>query len=46
MKKRPDLLVGRKYSKLELSLLKEIEKGEEEPAWYLEALEKGKKFLD
>ncbi len=45
-KYRPDLLKGRIYSKLEQKLLKEIEEGIEEPKWYLQALEKGKKFID
>ena len=46
MKYRPDLLEGREFSKLEKQLLKEIEEGIEKPKWYLEALEKGKKFIE
>mgnify|MGYP003319146049 CR=1 FL=1 len=44
-KLRPDLLENRKFSKLELELLKEIEEGNEEPKWYLDAIEKAKKFM-
>lgn len=45
MKYRPDLLKNREFNKLEKELLKEIEEGNEEPKWYLDALEKGKKFI-
>lgn len=45
MKYRPDLLKDRIYTKEEVKLLKEIEDGIEEPKWYLDALEKGKKFI-
>ena len=46
MKYRPDLLEDREFSKLEKQLLKEIEEGNEEPDWYKEALEKGRKFIN
>jgi tRNA (guanine37-N1)-methyltransferase len=42
---RPDLLEGRQFTKLEKELMDELEKGIEEPAWYLDALEKGRKFI-
>lgn len=42
--KRPDLFEKHKPSKIDLRLLKEIDEGEEKPKWYLDAIEKGKKF--
>ena len=45
MKYRPDLLKDRVFSKEEIKLLKEIEDGIEEPKWYVDAIEKGKKFM-
>lgn len=41
---RPDLFEKHKQSKLDQKLLKEIDEGIDEPKWYLDALEKGKKF--
>jgi len=41
---RPDLFMKHKQTKLDQKLLKEIELGEDEPKWYKDALEKGKKF--
>lgn len=41
---RPDLFNKHKQTKLDQKLLKEIELGEDEPKWYKDALEKGKKF--
>ena len=43
---RPDLLEGRQFTKLEKELMDELEKGIEEPAWYLDSLEKGRKFIN
>ena len=41
---RPDLFEKHKQSKLDQKLLKEIDEGIDKPKWYLDALEKGKKF--
>ena len=41
---RPDIFIKHKQTKLDQKLLKEIELGEDEPKWYKDALEKGKKF--
>ena len=41
---RPDLFAKHQKSKLDQKLLKEIDEGDDEPKWYLDALEKGKKF--
>lgn len=43
-KHRPDLFKKHGFTKQDLKLLKEINEGIEEPKWYLDALEKGKKF--
>lgn len=43
-KYRPDLFKKHDFTKQDLKLLKEIDEGIEEPKWYLDALEKGKKF--
>lgn len=43
-KYRPDLFKKHNFTKQDLKLLKEIDDGEDEPKWYLDALEKGKKF--
>lgn len=45
MKLRPDLLENRTFSQEEEMLIKEIKEGIDEPKWYLDALEKGKKFI-
>lgn len=44
-KYRPDLYKKHNFTKEELKLVKEIEEGNDTPKWYLDALEKGKKFL-
>ena len=41
---RPDLFAKHKLTKQDQKLLKEIDEGIDEPKWYLDALEKGKKF--
>ena len=41
---RPDLFEKHKQTKLDQKLLKEIDDGDDEPKWYVDALEKGKKF--
>ena len=41
---RPDLFLKHTKTKQDIKLLKEIEEGDETPKWYLDALEKGKKF--
>lgn len=41
---RPDLFNKHKMSKQDLKLLKELDEGIDEPKWYVDALEKGKKF--
>ena len=41
---RPDLFEKHTKTKQDIKLLKEIEEGDETPKWYLDALEKGKKF--
>jgi len=41
---RPDIFIKHKQTKLDQKLLKEIELGENEPKWYKDALEKGKRF--
>lgn len=41
---RPDLFKKHTLSKLDNKLLKEIELGDDEPKWYMDAIEKGKKF--
>ncbi len=43
--KRNDLLLNRNFTKEELKLLKEIEEGNENPKWLVNALEKAKKFM-
>ena len=43
-KLRPDLYEKHNFTKLDLKLLEEIEKGIDEPKWLIDALEKGKKF--
>ena len=43
-KYRPDLYEKHEFTKQDLKLLKEIDEGIEEPKWYIDALEKGKKF--
>ncbi len=43
--KRPDLLEHRHFSKLEIKLLKELEAGEENPKWLLDAISKADKFM-
>lgn len=43
-KYRPDLFNKHKLSKIEIKLLKEIDEGNENPKWLIDALEKGKKF--
>lgn len=42
---RPDLFKKHKLTKLDQKLLKEIDEGEDEPNWLVEAIAKGKKFL-
>ena len=44
MKYRPDLFEKHTLTKQEKKLLDEINKGENDPKWMLQALEKGKKF--
>lgn len=41
---RPDLFDKHIKTKQDLKLLKEIDEGNDEPKWYVSALEKGKKF--
>lgn len=41
---RPDLFKKHQVTKLDQKLLKEIDEGDDEPKWYVDALEKGKKF--
>lgn len=41
---RPDLFEKHQFTKQDQKLLKEIDEGNETPKWYLDALEKGKKF--
>lgn len=41
---RPDLFKKHQLTKQDQKLLKEIDEGNETPKWYLDALEKGKKF--
>ena len=41
---RPDLFEKHTKTKQDIKLLKEIEEDDETPKWYLDALEKGKKF--
>ena len=41
---RPDLFAKHIKTKQDIKLLKEIEEDDETPKWYLDALEKGKKF--
>lgn len=41
---RPDLFKKHQLTKQDQKLLKEIDEGIDEPKWYLDALEKGKKF--
>ena len=41
---RPDLFKKHQLTKLDQKLLKEIDEGDDEPKWYVDALEKGKKF--
>ena len=43
-KNRPDLFDKHTLTKQDQKLLKEIEENDETPKWYLDALEKGKKF--
>ena len=43
-KYRPDLYEKHNFSKQDLKLVKEIETGEDNPKWLIDALEKGKKF--
>lgn len=43
-KNRPDLFKKHTLTKKDIKLLKEIEENDESPKWYLDALEKGKKF--
>ena len=43
-KNRPDLFEKHTKTKQDIKLLKEIEEGDETPKWYVDALEKGKKF--
>ena len=45
-KYRPDLYEKHIFTKSDLKLIKEIDEGIEEPKWYLDALEKGKKFTN
>jgi len=45
-KHRPDLYAKHNFTKEEQKLLQEIEEGNDNPKWLIEALEKGKKFLD
>ena len=45
-KYRPDLFEKHQFSKEEKKLLQEIEEENESPKWLVDALEKGKKFLD
>ena len=42
--KRPDLFEKHIQTKVDKKLLKEIDEGDNEPKWYKDALEKGKKF--
>ncbi len=44
-KYRPDLFDKLELTKEEKVLLKEIEEGNEEPSWYKNAIEKGRKFI-
>lgn len=41
---RPDLFAKHELSKLDKKLLKEIDEGDDNPKWCLDALEKGQKF--
>lgn len=43
---RPDLFEKHKLSKDDLKLLQEIDENIDEPKWYKDALEKGKKFIE
>ena len=43
-KYRPDIYEKHNFSKQDLKLVKEIETGEDNPKWLIDALEKGKKF--
>ena len=42
---RPDLFKRHKLTKLDQKLLNEIDEGQDEPNWLVEAIAKGKKFL-
>lgn len=41
---RPDMFIKHELTKQDKKLLKEIDKGEDNPKWLVDALEKGKKF--
>ena len=41
---RPDLFAKHQQTKLDKKLLEEIEEGNDNPKWFQQALEKGKKF--